>query len=253
MATGTQTQGIKGTDCGGKEADMGTELPSINTIERDPTEANSWWQKRAPLAMGVWGKPVLYGGIPNIESLAGSICEATGLEIVFDSGWWYLEPSMGAYVQTTEFQVESLFRRMVSKACDDGGSRSLSAVIVPLVTLSPQVVKAAKSILGVGPEFWEGKTRIVGGRREQSAPLESVSEFASQCLEGKKEEYLPLNSAYERYVLFCEGKGTPPLKKSRFGYEIGSHIQKQYGTKMRNDIRDGAKKTRGWKAVGLKR
>lgn len=228
-------------------------LPSLQApIELDPTEANWWWEKRAKLAMGVWGKPVLYGGIPNIESLAASITEATGLEIVYEAGWWYMEPSLGAYVQTTEFRIEALFRRMVTRAADESDSRSMKAITIPLVTLAPQVVKAAKSILGVGPEFWEGKTRIVGGVKKVNQPLGSIPEFIQTHVEEGTKEPLPLFQAYERYVLFCKNSGRVPMEKTIFRTEFGAEIHERFGLRMRNDLKVGSKTTRGWKRVCLK-
>lgn len=228
-------------------------LPSLCApIEHDPTEANSWWEKNAPVATGLWGKPVLYSGIPNVQALAMALPEVSRTKIVYDNGWWFYEHSLGVYARTSEARVEALFRKMVIKAADEYGTRSMKAITIPLITLSSQVVESARALLAVGPEYWDRHPRIVAGRKEETPPLEAVAEFAGACLEEGEKQCLPLNQAYERYVLFCEKRRSTPLKKGRFGEEIGIHIQKRYGVRMRNDIFLEGKTTRGWKAVGLK-
>lgn len=253
MALHSETRGAQSPRPRYPLSDMAQEtLPSLSApIEHDPTEANGWWVKNAPLATGIWGKPVLYGGIPNPQALAMAIPEIS-TKIVWENGWWFYEHSLGLFAATSEARVEALFRKMVIRAGDEYGTKSMKAITIPLITLSSQVVESARALLAVGPEYWDTHPRIVAGRVEQAPPLETVAEFAGEFLEKGEKQSLPLNLAYERYVLFCERKGTSPLKKRHFGEELGRRIHKRFGTRLRNDVRDGSKVTRGWKAVGLK-
>lgn len=229
------------------------KIPGFETtITADPTSACRFWENEAPESVGIWGPPVLEGGIYNIQSLASSITEIA-TDIVWDgSSWWYWDPVYAAYLVTSERRVDCLYRRIVIHAGETSGSRSVKSVTYPLVGLARPVIDAARDLLWVDASFWDRNPRIIQGKREGISSLESVSAFASAFVMRDSTGILTLNDAHSRYSEYCRQNGTIPITKGRFGEELSVILRERFSISLRHDLRVNDGVTRGWRRLGLK-
>jgi hypothetical protein len=214
---------------------------------------NAWWSFNFPGATRIYGPPLLSSTTVNHESLAAGLGELP-FPLVFsgeDDAFWFRDYAVGGFCRTTKERVEILFKIIVGRAAEES-PLSGRLPILSLRDHSKKVVSSAKVILEVDRGYWERKKRVQDGSLESITPKEGIAGFVSDVVHSAEDKDLPVALVYTAYSRYCHQKGGKPLPKMQFIKEATQEISTQHGSKMRNDLKDGKKVTRGWRRLALK-
>ena len=216
-------------------------------------ETFSWWERNTPEALQVYGPPVLSNGKVNYEMLAAGLGELP-LGLVYcgeNECFWFRDYAFGSHCRTTDGRVEILFKNLVLKAAEEAGQPQRNALLV-LRDHSKKVIQAAKVILEADPLFWDTHERIINGAKEEFSPRESCRLFAQQAITQEEGRSLALREAFTAYTIYCQTHNVQPLARPEFQKEFQTELKEKFGAKMRNDLPNGEKVTRGWSKLGIR-
>jgi len=214
---------------------------------------NAWWQQHAPRALELYGPPLLSNGAVSHEMLGAALGELP-FALVYsrdDGSFWYNDYAVGGFCRTTRERVELLFKIIVGKAAAEEPA-STRNVILQLRDHAKRVVGAAQVILEVDPSFWERNKRVIAGKVEVFSSRDSCKRFAEEAITEAEGRSLALREAFMVYTRYCDLHNALPLPRIEFQKEINQHFDQKFGVRLRNDLPNGGKVTRGWSRIGLR-
>ena len=216
-------------------------------------EAFGWWEKNTPRSLQVYGPPILSNGAVNHEMLAAGMGElAFGLVYSGEEDcFWYRDYAFQGHCKTTDGRVEILFKNLILKATEETPLPVRNALL-GIRDHSKKVIATAKVILEVDPRFWDSHVRIVNGVKEEFSPRESCQLFAAEAITQAEGRSLALREAFTAYSRYCHTHNVLPLAKPEFQKEFQTELKVKYGARMRNDLPNGERVTRGWSKLGIR-
>lgn len=215
--------------------------------------AFGWWERNTPQSIRNYGPPVLSNGAVNVEMLAAGLGELP-FGLVYsseDENWWYCDYALEGYCKTTAGKVEVLYKNLILRATEEA-TLPVRNTLLGLRDHSKKVIQAAKVILEVDPRFWDTNERIVDGVREEFSPRESCRYFAEEAITRAEGQSLALREAFTAYTRYCSTHNVLPLARPEFQREFVTEVKEKYGARMRNDLPNGEKVTRGWSRLCIK-
>ena len=72
------------------------------------------------------------------------------------------------------------------------------------------------------------------------------------CQAQQEGQSLALREAFTAYTRYCSTHNVLPLARPEFQREFVTELKLKYGAKMRNDLPNGEKVTRGWSKLGIR-
>ena len=214
---------------------------------------NAWFERNTPRALELYGAPLLPNGAVNHEILAAGLGELS-FALVYsrdDGSFWYNDYAVGGFCRTSRERVEILFKIIIGKAAEEE-SASTRNLILGLRDHSKKVVDAARAILEVDPSYWERNKRVIAGKVEVFSSRDSCKRFAEEAITQAEGQSLALREAFMVYTRYCDLHSAQPLSRIEFQKEINQHFDQKFGVRLRNDLPNGGKVTRGWTKLALK-
>jgi len=216
-------------------------------------EAFGWWEKNTPRSLQVYGPPILSNAAVNHEMLAAGIGELPfGLVYSGEAeSFWYRDYVFQGHCKTTDGRVEILFKNLILKATEETPLPVRNALL-GIRDHSKKVIATAKVILEVDPRFWDSHVRIIKGAREEFSPRESCRYFTQEAITYQEGRSLALREAFTAYTRYCSSHNVLALARPEFQKEFVTELKTKFGAKMRNDLPNGEKVTRGWSCLGIR-
>jgi hypothetical protein len=215
--------------------------------------AFGWWERNTPQSLKNYGPPVLSNGAVNHEMLAAGLGELP-FSLVYsgeDENFWYRDYAVEGHCKTSSGKVEILYKNLILKASEEL-LLPVRNTLLGLRDHSKKVIQAAKVILEVEPSYWDTHERVINGVREEFTPRESCRHFAQEAITQQEGQSLALREAFTAYTRYCSTHNVLPLARPEFQREFVTELKLKYGAKMRNDLPNGEKVTRGWSKLGIR-
>ncbi|MEI6714359.1 MAG: hypothetical protein WCO60_11450 [Verrucomicrobiota bacterium] len=239
-----------------------------------PTPEN-WFIHKFPVEARRYGAPFLFHSVVNGLShhalrpqllnqdffaamLGGE--KGLGHQIVYcpGDGFWFWDPTVEAFCQTTEAKMEILLSNYLVKY-GEAFRTGLDVMYLYDKHRKPAVLKRvvtkAMAILEADESFFHGELgqpRYVEGERVLPQPVASPLMFIGSAVTRQEGSVMSASEAYLEYVRHCARSGQLKVTLTEFKSLAAKVLAERFGLSLRHDIRtsDG-RQTHGWKNLKL--
>jgi hypothetical protein len=244
-------------------------------MDHEPRTPNDWFLVRFPEAVRQFGraffeesKANLHGArveIPAILNedffaalLAGE--KRLGHRMVYcpGDGFWFYDPRVDAFCQTTESKVELLLSNYLVKCAEALGCGVDTRVLIAehrRPALLNRVLNKAKTVLETDDRFFEG---IKGHRKFLAGKLVVVEEkpspvvFIASTVTRHDGGMMVVGDAFQEYVRYCTENGLQKVGFTEFKRIAKEAIYERFQLGLRHDLRTvEGRQTHGWKHLRL--
>ena len=203
-------------------------------------EHEDWWIANFPESVACYG-PVFLGKVPNIDTIAACLGESPA-GVVYSSslaGFFFKDYSVNAYRPVSEGRLSALVKKIALEAFGKA-SKSIGERVLEIRELSETVVAAAKIILEVEADFFQGHgahCRYSAGCYIEPVEAPLCRIFLDEQIVQQDRSVLKLGDAYHRYYQFCCTRFVDALSKAVFRKTFNHETKSRYGVGIRNDLR----------------
>ena len=114
------------------------------------------------------------------------------------------------------------------------------------------IADRAKAVLDVDDQFFSRHKRFLRGKIIDPNAEPIYRAFVKQALKPKPEAMLTVSDCFTQYDEFCRAQGLNTLERSEFKKLVAEVIRKEFGAKLRHDIRNGnGRQNDGWKGIAI--